>query len=787
MRSSRALLVSGALALASCVSGGGDDARVAPDASRPEAGAQSDAAMDASIDAVSTSGRDVGPRDPWAHGPPLGARRHPSGDLEVRMRAPGATRVELCLFVRASGESEALRLPLDGEGDRFTLRVSAEALRDAGLGEAGQPLYYGYRVWGPNWPYDPTWTPGSEVGLVSEVDADGFRMNPNKVLLDPYALEISHDPRGPVHPSGAGFGGGGARAIDTGPFAPKGLVIDVPAPASAGPGRAMRDHVVYEAHVRGLTYADTSLGDARGTYEGARARARSLRALGVTAIELLPLHETGNDQNELTDDASGDNYWGYSTLSYFAPDRRFARDRSAGGPTAELRATIDAFHAEGLEVWVDVVYNHTAEGGGQYLSFRGISSPTYYELDRARTGYVNGNGVGPNVNTANEVTADLVIDSLRYWHEILGVDGFRFDLAPIVANGCETECYRFDPAILERIAAELPARGVDGGEGAILVAEPWGLAPGSYQLGRFPEGWSEWNDRYRDAIRRDLNRLDVETVTIRELARRLEGSGDLFGGRGPASSVNFVVAHDGFTLHDLFAYDTKQNEQAWPYGPSSGGADQNLSWSWGGDPVRQRAAARTAMALLALSAGVPMIVAGDEDLRSQRGNNNAYNLDSVASWLAPPSATPSAFHVFVERLFAFRAAHRALRPARSWQAALDADGDGQPEVRWLRESGTPIDGAYFDASDRHFVAFELDGDELGDDARALYVAYDGWSRALTATVPPPPPGTRWSIAIDTSAPAERWSNARAPGEEVELVGTSLEVPARAVIVLIARG
>ncbi|MBX7192714.1 MAG: glycogen-debranching protein [Sandaracinaceae bacterium] len=783
-RSSRASL--GCLvALAGCVSSGGEDARVVLDAHARDAPFVSgDVSSDAVLDAPSD---DAGASDPWARGPALGARRHASGDLEVRLRAPGATRVELCLFVHASGEPETLRLPLTRDGDRFTLRVPTATLRDASLGQGGAPLYYGYRVWGPNWPFDPAWTPGSELGLVSEVDADGFRMNPNKLLFDPYALELSHDPKGPEHPSGSGYGGGSSRAIDTAPFAPKGIVIDVPALARPGPARAMRDEVVYEAHLRGLTYADESLGDARGTYEGARARARSLRALGVTAIELLPLHETGNDQNELTPDASGDNYWGYSTLSYFAPDRRFARDRSAGGPTAELRATIEAFHDEGLEVWLDVVYNHTAEGGGQYHSLRGISSPTYYELDRARTGYVNGNGVGPNLNTANEVTADLVLDSLRYWHEILGVDGFRFDLAPIVANGCERECYRFDRALPERIARELPARAPDGGEGVILVAEPWGLAAGSYQLGHFPDGWSEWNDRYRDAIRRDLNRLDVEVVTVRELAHRLEGSGDLFGARAPSASVNFVVAHDGFTLHDLFAYDAKQNEQPWPYGPSSGGSDANLSWSWGGDAVRQRAAARTAMALLGLSAGVPMIVAGDEDLRSQRGNNNAYNLDSVASWLAPPDpAGPSAFHVFVSRLFAFRAMHPALCPSRAWPTAEDPDGDGQPTLRWLRESGAPMDDAYFDATDRHFVGLELDGDELGDPSSAIYVAYNGWSRTLTVTPPAPPAGTQWAIAIDTSAAAESWSNARAAGDEVELAAATIDVVNRAVVVLIAR-
>lgn len=739
-----------------------------------------------SSDATADADAETAPRDPWSMGPALGARRHANGDLEVRVRAPSATRVEVCLFRAPQGEPERLRLPLAAEEDRFALRIGRVELDGAGLTD---PLFYGFRVWGPNWGHEPAWTPGSEVGFIADVDGDGFRMNPNKVLLDPYALEVSHDPIGPGQRHGRVYDpGDGRRAIDTATIAPKGVVIEVLPPAVPGPSRPLREEIIYEVHLRGLTAADPSLGASAGTYEGARARARSLRDLGVTAIELLPLHETNNDQNELTPDAAGDNYWGYSTINFFAPDRRYARDRSPGGPTRELRAMIEAFHQEGLKVYADVVYNHTAEGSRALWSFRGFGSPTYYEHGDDPTRYENGNGVGPNVNTADPVVADLVMSSLRYWHEILGVDGFRFDLAPIVGNGCTRGCYRFEPGgLLARIARELPARPAAGGGGVDLIAEPWGVIAGSYQLGRFPEGWAEWNDRYRDTIRRDLNRLGVEAVTPRDLARRIEGSPDIFGGRAIRGTINFVVAHDGFTLRDLFAYNQKDNDQPWPYGPSGGGSDGNLSWDFGGQVDRQRLAARTALALLAVSAGAPMIAGGDEFLRSQRGNNNPYNLDSPAMWLDPegPAREPD-FYAFARRLFAFRNAHASLRPVEPWPAATDRDADGVPVLRWLTEGGRPVDAAYLDSPDRHFIAWALDSDELGDPEGALYIAYNGWSGPIAARPPPPPAGGRWYVFADTSIAAERWQNAHPLDGLVPLGGDTLDVAGRGLVILVAR-
>ncbi|MBX3271652.1 MAG: glycogen-debranching protein [Sandaracinaceae bacterium] len=758
-----------------------------PDAAARDASARDAQPFDAGADASGAD--DAGPpRDPWAHGPPLGARRHADGALEVRVRSVNATRIELALFAAPLGEVERLRVPLTRaeESDRFTGVVGADALRAAGLGE---PLYYGLRVWGPNWPYDAAWTPGSEAGFVVDIDADGNRMNPNKVVLDPYALELSHDPRNPMHTDASVFRSDDAtRAIDSGPFAPKGIVLDVPPPAAPGPGRALRDQVVYEVHLRGLTRRDEALPEAeRGTYAGARARARALAALGVTAIELLPLHETGNDQNELTGDAAGDNYWGYSTISYFAPDRRYAADRSPGGPTRELRETIRAFHDEGLEVWVDVVYNHTAEGRAAYLSFRGVDDATYYVHASDARSYLDHNGVGPDVATAQPMVADLVIDSLRYWHEILGVDGFRFDLASVLGNECTRACFRWSAGGLISRIAETFARPDDGGPGAILVAEAWGIGPGTYRVGQFPRGWAEWNDRYRDTVRRDLNRLGVEPVPLAELARRVTGSPDLFGERGPAASIDFVTAHDGFTLRDLFAYDRKVNDQPWPWGPSSGGRDEELSWSHGGDAIRQRRAARTAMALLLLSHGVPMLTGGDEFLRTQRGNNNPYNLDSPAIWLDPGGpAAEAGFHAMTRRLLAFRRAHDALRPAEHAGPSGDADGDGLAAITYYRDDGARADGAYLDAHDRHFLSWVLDADERGDHDRAIWVAYNGWSGAVLAHPPPAPPGTSWRLVADTGEAGAAFDHARDDDDAQAVAAWPYSVEGRALALFVAR-
>ena len=721
------------------------------------------------------------PDGPWEA--PLGATWEPDGaGVVFRVASTRATRVELWIYAAPRGPEHA-RVVMEREADAPVWRARLAAA------ELPEVVHYGLRVWGPNWPYDPAWEPGTTAGWITDVDADGNRMNPNKLVFDPYARELSHDPTTPDHADGSVYAvGANHRHKDSAPFAPKGLVLrddddDDGGGAGADPGarptRPFRDDVIYEVHVRGFTKADPAAGACAGTYAGAATRARYLAELGVTAIELLPVQETPNDRNDVDpNSAAGDNYWGYSTLAYFAPDRRYACDRAPGGPTREFRAMVRAFHAHGIKVYIDVVYNHTAEGsGGSLLSLRGLDNAGYYQLDRAGTGFTNSNGVGADVAGDKPLAQQLILDSLRYWRDALGVDGFRFDLAPILGNACGPQCFAFDPAFPARIAAEL-ARPPDGGPGVDLIAEPWGTAAGTYQLGNLPPGWAEWNDRYRDLVRQAQNQHGVVAVTPGALAGRIHGSSELFRpeGRPPAASVNFLVAHDGLTLRDLYACNGPNNQQPWPYGPSDGGSTDNKAWDHGNDAAAQRQAARTGLALLLLSQGVPMITGGDERLRGQRCNNNPYNLDSPAMWLDWTAPEP-AFTTFTRRLLAFRAAHAAFRPARWIEPA---------QMSWRDAAGNAATAAYLDDASRPVLAWRLDGAALGDAAPALYLAYNRAPQQVALTLPAAPAGTAWHRVADTSAFMEAEANFALPGAEHRMNQARYDLGGRAVVVFVAR-
>ncbi len=701
--------------------------------------------------------------------PPLGATWEPDGaGVVFRIASTRATRIELELHDAPFGDGTRVVMERESD-DVFRTRVAADDLPAT--------IYYGYRVWGPNWPFDPAWQPGSTAGWVTDVDADGNRMNPNKLVFDPYARELSHDPTNPDHLDGSVYGVGDAnRAKDSGPVAPKGIVLrDDIVDLGTRPLRALAEDVIYEVHVRGFTQA--AGGDCAGTYAGAAAKASYLAELGVTAVEFLPVQETQNDRNDIDpNSASGDNYWGYSTLAYFAPDRRYACDRSPGGPTREWQDMTRAFHDAGIKVVIDVVYNHTAEGGGgSLLSLRGLDNAGYYQLDRAGTGFTNSNGVGADLATASKpLPANLALDSLAYWRDVLGVDGFRFDLAPVLGNICGPGCFTFDPAFPAQLA-ELFARPRDGGAGVDLIAEPWGTVAGTYQVGHFPAGWSEWNDKYRDLIRDDQNRRGVAAVTPGWLAARVLGSSELFRdpGRAPSAGISYLVAHDGFTLHDLYACNGKANAQAWPYGPSDGGSNDNRSWDHDGDATAQRQAARTGLALLALSQGVPMITGGDERLRGQRCNNNPYNLDSSATWLDWTSPEPT-FTTFVRRLLAFRAAHPALRSGAWIEPA---------QVSWRDATGAIASAAYLDDASRPVLAWKLAG--LGDPAAAIYVAYNRGATAIRITLPPSPTGT-WFRVADTGAWMEADANFDVPGAEHQMQQANYDLAPRSLALFIAR-
>jgi glycogen operon protein len=684
--------------------------------------------------------------------PTLGAHWDPTGsEVIFRVASTRATRLELDLFDQPAGAAARSTITMDRDGDStFVTHVAAADLPAT--------IYYGYRAWGPNWPYDATWTPGSDAGWLADVDAQGNRMNPNKLVFDPYALELSHDPQTPSQGDGTAYGVGSHRDLDSAAIAPKGIVLPNGAvDFGAQPTRPLTDDVIYEVHVRGLTNA--AGGDCAGTYAAAAARADDLHALGITAIELMPLAETQNDRNDV-DPASdnGDNYWGYSTLAYFAPDRRYACDRSPGGPTRELRAMVKAFHDRGIKVLVDVVYNHTAEGGGSsLLSLRGLDNAGYYQLDAAGTGYTNSNGVGADVAAQKPLAQGLILDSLHYWHESLGFDGFRFDLAPVLGNATPGG-FHFDATALPKtIAEQFP--------NTALLAEPWAVVANSYEVGHFPAGWSEWNDTFRDTVREDQNENGTTAITPGTLATKLAGSKDVYANRSPAAGITYLVSHDGFTLHDLYACDASANAQAWPYGPSNGGSTTNHSSSHGGDPVAQRQAIRTGLALELLSAGVPMLEGGDEVAHGIRCNNNPYNLDSPATWIDyTPETDP--LWTFAQRLLAFRAAHAALRPS-GWFAPT-----------WLDDTGHVANGAYLGDATKPILAWQTPNEPI-------YVAYNRGANKVTVTLPAAPTGLAWYRAANTASFLEASGNFTLPGEEAT-VQAAYDLDSRALAIFIAR-
>jgi isoamylase len=724
----------------------------------------------------------------------LGGHYDSTGAVTFAVYSSRATRIEVYLYREPSGE-EVLHLPLQKNSSNiWSTRVIKNQLEANGL--AGT-IYYGYRAWGPNWTYTSSWTKGSSAGFISDVDKEGNRFNPNKLLIDPYTLEISHDPVTPFQPDGTIYASGPKyRNIDSGRSAPKSIVLrDQNQTTGKKPLRPLKDEIIYEVHLRGLTRNDNTIpAEFRGTYRGAAMKAKYLSSLGVTAVEFLPIQETQNDTNDV--DASstyGDNYWGYSTLNYFAPDRRYSFDKSPGGPTREFKSMVKAFHDCGIKVYIDVVYNHTGEGYAwspkdtltyNIMSWRGLDNPTYYSLTDDRQYSWDNTGIGGNYNTYNPTAQRIIIDSLLYYRDRMGVDGFRFDIASVLGNTCQHGCFKYsrtDPkTALNTVAREL--KGMD------IIAEPWGYGEGSYQLGNFPAGWSEWNGEFRDTFRRDQNKLGFSNITPFQIAQRFSGSPDLFedDGRSPWNAINFMVVHDGFTLIDLYSYNTKNNNQIWPYGPSDGGADYNDSWNHEGVAADQRRAARNGMAFVMLSAGTPMLTGGDEYLRSLKGNNNPYNLDSSANWLSFEwNDEQKIFNTFVKRLIAFRRSHPALRPDHFYKT-IDTNRNGIEQISWFKRDGTLVDPFFLNSPNEHCLSYRIDGTEFGDPSPAILVIYNGWYDTATFTLPPAGPNRHWYRKMDTS----NWNELNAfaqPGEEVRIASENLyNLGGRAIALFIAK-
>ena len=545
---------------------------------------------------------------------------------------------------------------------------------------------YAFRCWGPNWTFNSSWTRGgSSAGFVGDYDDAGNRFNPNKVVYDPYAREMTHDASnadaiaayattnsdyaltkgdyqilatGETTPTGSTKKW---REFDSGTISPKGYVVSDSTGYGTKPGIAQKDAIIYEAHVRGLTkHSSTEKlstllsdyvtledipADYRGTYKGATYMIPYLKMLGINTIELLPVHETDNDGNP--DDAPGGNFWGYMTFDYFAPDRRYSSDKSAGGPTKEFKEMVKAFHDAGMEVYLDVVYNHTGEGGcwhgtsGQsgydegkqctVVSMRGIDNQTYYSLvSGTKWSYWKTTGCGNNMQCDNSTVRKFILDSLTYWIDEMGVDGFRFDLATTlgrVNNGSGNWVYSSSAQTLVDIASLGTTKNVE------MIAESWDCGDGSYQVGNFPAGWAGWNGYYRDAARAYVgNATQQASISYTDA---LYGDNAHFSSDSEPS-INFIVAHDGFTLADLSSYSGAGNALnstlSWPFGSSDGGNGDYNSLGTGTDAAANRQRARNYFAFQMFSAGIPMIVYGDEFGRTQNGNNNPYNLDSVATW-----------------------------------------------------------------------------------------------------------------------------------------------------------
>jgi isoamylase len=746
----------------------------------------------------------------------LGAHYSSDGsNILFRVYSSQATQISLYLYSAGYGAQESAVYPMTQGSDLvWQVTVPVVDIQDAGITGA---VYYGYRAWGPNWPYNASWTKGSSAGFVSDVDANGNRFNPNKLLLDPYAPEISQDPLNPSNPTNAGIFASGAsyRNTDSGTYAPKGIVLASSSQSTGTkPTRAQKDDVIYEVQVRGLTKQDPSIPTQyQGTYAGAAMKASYLASLGITAVEFLPVMETQNDANDVTPDSDANqNYWGYATEDFFAPDRRYAYNKSAGGPTQEFQAMVQAFHNAGIKVYMDVVYNHTGEGAlwnssdpttANVYSWRGLDNITYYELTSNNQNYYDNTGTGANYNTYNPVAQNLIIDSLAYWSQTMGVDGFRFDLAAVLGNNCLNQSYESaapncpdggfnfdasDPNVaINRILANFTVRPSSGGSGLDLYAEPWAASgTGAYQLGNFPKGWSEWNGLFRDSLRQAQNELGNMTIYITQDANDFSGSSNLFqaSGRSPWNSTNFIDIHDGLTLNDVYSCNGSNNTQAWPWGPSDGGTTTNYSWDQGmsagtGTASDQRRAARTGLAFTMLSAGTPIMQGGDEFLRTLQCNNNAYNLDSPGNWLNYSWSTDQQnFNNYATRLIAFRLAHPALRPS-TWYTSS--------QLQWYQPSGAAADSTYWNNTSNYAIAYTVNGSSFRD-SNSMYIAYNGWSGSVNFTLPQPPTGTNWYRVTDTCDWNDGPNTFVTPGNETLIgpAGTTYGQCGQSLLLLIAK-
>jgi isoamylase len=688
----------------------------------------------------------------WPGAPyPLGAT-YDGGGTNFAIFSEVAERVELCLF-DPNGTETRVDLP------------EREALVWHGYLPRVLPgQRYGYRVHGP---YDP------EAGL---------RCNPNKLLLDPYAKAI--DGRIQWNEAMFAYRFGHPDSYnddDSAPYTMRSVVIN---PffdwANDAPLRIpFHQTVIYETHVKGMTTRNPKIpADVRGTYSGLAhpVTIAYLKRLGVTAVELMPVHQFVHDSGLL--DRGLSNYWGYNTIGFFAPHNGYASFEGEGGQVQEFRTMVKALHRAGIEVILDVVYNHTAEGNhlGPTLSFRGIDNPAYYRLvDGHRKYYYDTTGTGNSLNVRHHESLRLIMDSLRYWVTEMHVDGFRFDLAASLAR----EFHEVD-----RLAAFFDLVNQDPIVSQVkLIAEPWDVGDGGYQVGGFPPLWTEWNGKYRDTVR-DFWR--GERGALGEFASRFTGSSDLYeiDGRRPIASINFITAHDGFTLHDLVSYNEKRNEANGEF--NEDGESFNRSWNGGvegpsDDPeiisIRERRK-RSFLATLLLSQGVPMVSHGDELGRSQQGNNNVYCQDNELSWIDWDEARiyDSLTH-FTAKLTRLRTEHPIFRRRRFFDGRPVRDS-GVGDIAWLRADGAPMTEK--DWLTGRTIAVFLNGhgipepDALGEPIvdDSFLLLFNPLPEGVTFTVPGVAYGDLWEVVIDSADPLlarpENQNGSAKPGARVEV-------------------
>ena len=688
---------------------------------------------------------------------PLGATYDGSG-VNFALFSEVAERVELCLFDEDGAETR-IELP---EVDGLVWHAFLPGV------EPGQR--YGYRVYGP---YDP---------------ASGHRCNPNKLLLDPYAKAIDGQFEWDQSLFGYQFGDEDSRNDeDSAPAMPKSVVINpffdwgVDRP----PKRSYADTVIYEAHIKGLTELHPDVPEElRGTYAGVAHPAviEHLISLGVTAIELMPVHHFANDST--LQDKGLSNYWGYNTIGFLAPDAKYSSSTTPGGQVQEFKAMVRALHAADIEVILDVVYNHTAEGNqlGPTVSFRGIDNAAYYRLvDEDARYYMDYTGTGNSLNVRHPHSLQLIMDSLRYWVIEMHVDGFRFDLAATLAR----EFYDVDrlSSFFELVQQDPTVSQVK------LIAEPWDVGPGGYQVGNFPPQWTEWNGKYRDTVR-DFWR--GEPATLGEFAARLTGSADLYehSARRPVASINFVTAHDGFTLRDLVSYNDKHNEANGE--DNNDGESHNRSWNCGVEgptedlQIRELRARqqRNFIATLLLSQGVPMLCHGDELGRTQDGNNNGYCQDNELTWI-DWAAADEGLIAFTREVATLRREHPTFRRRRFFDGR-PGTGKGEaalPDIAWLRPDGSQMTGEDWDSGFGRAIAVYLNGAAIQEnDDRGEPITDDSFLLCFSAHHEPIDfvlPGREetidWQVVLDTAISAVTDAKPMTAGEVLTVQPRTLVV------------